>query len=194
MAWSNLQSNQMVSFTDAQTSGATLKSGQSHVTSNQCMTKSEALAKYNLDANAMSSYASNQLVPKSAWVSAGLQFLVTAGSGAGFRGYTAGIFGSIAVAPANITFAGAGAVIKGVYTTDSTFYLEIFNGSNSVQPSGWNYLSIGNSELQFNRVNTNTPPYTVSNDGKWVYKFDYPIPFIGTNFFLSATITPINIR
>ena len=60
-------SNQMVSFTQAQSLGFTLKSGQSHTTSNQCMTKSEALAKYNLDASAMSSYASNQLVPRSAW-------------------------------------------------------------------------------------------------------------------------------
>ncbi|MFV8347256.1 hypothetical protein [Flavobacterium sp. ZB4P13] len=62
-------SNQMVSFTAAQSLGFALKAGQSHVTSNQCMTKSEALAKYNLDASAMNSYASNQLVPKSAWVS-----------------------------------------------------------------------------------------------------------------------------
>ena len=64
MAWEDLASNQMVSFTDAQTSGFTLKSGQSHVTSNQCMTKSEILTKYNVT---ISGYADNQLVPKSAW-------------------------------------------------------------------------------------------------------------------------------
>ena len=68
MAFSDLSTNQMVTFTDAQSGGFTLKAGQSHVTSNQCMTKSEALAKYNVDASAMSSYASNQLVPRSAWV------------------------------------------------------------------------------------------------------------------------------
>ena len=62
-------SNQMVTFTQAQSLGFALKSGQSHVTSNQCMTKSDALAKYNVDADAMSSYASNQLVPRSVWVS-----------------------------------------------------------------------------------------------------------------------------
>ena len=61
-------SNQMVTFTEAQSLGFPLKSGQSHVTSNQCMTKSEALAKYNIDVAAMSSYANNQLVPRSAWV------------------------------------------------------------------------------------------------------------------------------
>jgi len=46
MAWSDVQSNQMVSFTDAQTSGFSLKPGQSHVTSNQCMTKDEITTKY----------------------------------------------------------------------------------------------------------------------------------------------------
>lgn len=64
MAWSDLSSNQMVSFTDAQTSGFSLKSGQSHVTSNQCMTKLDATTKYNVT---ISGYANNQLVPKSAW-------------------------------------------------------------------------------------------------------------------------------
>lgn len=63
-------SNQMVTFTEAQSLGFSLKSGQSHVTSNQCMTKSEALTKYNVDADAMSSYAENQLVPRSVWVNA----------------------------------------------------------------------------------------------------------------------------
>jgi hypothetical protein len=69
MSWSGLASNQMVTFTDAQTSPFTLNAGQFPVTSNECMTKSQALTKYNLDASAMSAYANNQLVPKSVWVS-----------------------------------------------------------------------------------------------------------------------------
>lgn len=60
--------DQMVSFTAAQSLGFSLKAGQSHVTSNQCMTKSEALAKYNLKASEMVSYVDNQLVPRSVWV------------------------------------------------------------------------------------------------------------------------------
>lgn len=68
MAWSSLASNQMVTFTNAADGGFSLNSGQSHVTSNKCMTKDEALTKYNLDASAMSSYGNNQLVPKSTWV------------------------------------------------------------------------------------------------------------------------------
>lgn len=74
MSWAGLASNQMVSFTDAQGGGFTLQSGQSPVTSNQCMTKNDALTKYVLDSSYMSSYASNQLVPKSTWVAGGITY------------------------------------------------------------------------------------------------------------------------
>lgn len=66
MAWNDLLANQMVSFTDAQGGGFTLKSGQSPVTSNQCMNKTDALAKYNLDTASMNAYSALQLIPKSA--------------------------------------------------------------------------------------------------------------------------------
>ena len=67
-------SNQMVTFTEAQSLGFSLKSGQSHVTSNQCMTKADILAKYNVT---ISGYADNQLVPRGAWASVieGIPFL-----------------------------------------------------------------------------------------------------------------------
>jgi uncharacterized protein (TIGR02145 family) len=68
MAWNDLLSNQMVSYTDAQGGGFTLNAGQSNVGSTQCMTSSQAQAKYNLNAVSMSAYASNQLVPKNVWV------------------------------------------------------------------------------------------------------------------------------
>jgi hypothetical protein len=58
----------MVSYTDAQGGGFTLKANQSNVNSNQCMTKLEALTKYNLVAANMDAYANNQLVPKITWV------------------------------------------------------------------------------------------------------------------------------
>lgn len=60
-------SNQMVTFTQAQSLGFALNAGQAHVTSNQCMTKAAILAKYNVT---ISGYASNQLVPRSVWVNA----------------------------------------------------------------------------------------------------------------------------
>ncbi len=70
MAWGDLASNQMVSYTDAQGGGFSLQPGQSQVTSNQCMTKNDALAKYVLNTTSMASYATNELVPKSSWVTA----------------------------------------------------------------------------------------------------------------------------
>jgi len=69
MAWGDLASNQMVSFTDAQGGGFSLNGGQSHVTSEQCMTKDEVIAKYNVLAANFSIYSGSQLVPKAAWAS-----------------------------------------------------------------------------------------------------------------------------
>jgi hypothetical protein len=69
MAWTDLASNQIPTFTDLQTSGFSLNSGQSAVTSNECVTKANALAKYNLSSTAMNAFESNQLVPKSSYAS-----------------------------------------------------------------------------------------------------------------------------
>lgn len=67
MPWATLASNQMVSYTDAQGGGFTLQPSQSAVTSNQCMTKTDATTKYVLDTSYLTAYASNQLIPKSVW-------------------------------------------------------------------------------------------------------------------------------
>lgn len=70
MAWNDLLANQMISHLDISTSGLPLLAGQSHLvtlpTANQCMTKAQVLAKYNLGSTNLNAYASNQLVPKSA--------------------------------------------------------------------------------------------------------------------------------
>ena len=96
MAWSNLSGSQMVSFTDAQTSGFALKQGQSHATSPQCMTKSEILAKYTLDIGTTygNPYASNQLVPVVDWIPKGTGYCPTVSdlssvttSYSGYQGY-----------------------------------------------------------------------------------------------------------
>lgn len=67
MAFSNLATNQMVSEADAATGGFPLQSGQSHGSSNQCMSKDAANVKYILDQSLLTSYSGNQLIPKSAW-------------------------------------------------------------------------------------------------------------------------------
>jgi hypothetical protein len=70
MAFSSLASNQMVSDTEASTGGFSLNSGQSHSSTGIMMTKATATAKYKLNAANLSSYTSNQLIPKSVWASA----------------------------------------------------------------------------------------------------------------------------
>lgn len=65
MAWKDLTDNQMVSFTDAQTSGMELSYCQSSVTSNRCMSGLDISAKYGM--NARAGYSGNQLVPKGLW-------------------------------------------------------------------------------------------------------------------------------
>lgn len=62
--WSSLQSNQIPTWTNYQSSGLSLKSGQSHVTSNYCPTKAEILAKYEIDDSVLTLFSNNQLVPK----------------------------------------------------------------------------------------------------------------------------------
>ena len=61
MAWSDLANNQAISFTDIQTSGFILKTGESHVTSNQCMTRSDIQNKYYVN---VTSTDMNQLAVK----------------------------------------------------------------------------------------------------------------------------------
>ena len=65
MAWGDLTNSQMVSFNDIQGSGVSLKSGQVAISTDQCITKAEALTMYNINTLAVEPYASNQLIPKS---------------------------------------------------------------------------------------------------------------------------------
>ncbi len=67
MAFVDLQANQMVDENNASTGGFTAIGPKNP--GNQCYTKAQALAAYNLNASNMSAYASNQLVPKSVWAS-----------------------------------------------------------------------------------------------------------------------------
>ena len=140
-------SNQMVTFTQAQSLGFALKSGQSHVTSNQCMTKSDALAKYNVDADAMSSYADNQLVPRSAWVSAIVSFSgnLIVGNTSSYWGYFLGGISAGSMNPNNdiSMVAGTSAVIQGLYwfKDDGTLIFHIQNASSTLEPV-WTSMKI----------------------------------------------------
>lgn len=67
MAWSDLTSNNCVSFTNAQTSGIPLNSGQSHTTSNDQMRKIDAVTKYNVNTSnaGLAAKGNNDIVIKS---------------------------------------------------------------------------------------------------------------------------------
>jgi chitodextrinase len=67
MAFSNLSENQVVTEADASTSDFILLQGQSHGTTNLCMTKQAATTKYDLLASNLTPYANNQLIPRSVW-------------------------------------------------------------------------------------------------------------------------------
>jgi hypothetical protein len=65
MAWNDLAPNQMVSFNDIQESGINLKPGQVAISTDQCITKEQALTMYSISTVAVTPYANNQLIPKS---------------------------------------------------------------------------------------------------------------------------------
>jgi len=164
MAWNDLLANQMISFTDAQGGGFTLKSGQSSVTSNQCMDKTAALAKYNLNTTSMLSYSALQLVPKSAWVSAGFSGQLTVGGTSTINGYRNGLYG--AMSSTNISDpAGTSAVLNDLYWSNGTLAIGITNGSTTIAPNGWTTLKIGTPTY-------NRSSFTFSYNGptnKWLY-------------------------
>ena len=167
MPWNDLLSNQMVSFTDAQGGGFTLNAGQSNVNSLQCMTKAEALAKYNLDAASMSSYASNQLVPKSAWVNGVIVFSI----GGGFDSVVDSIYplsanGRVLVGGQFINYKGNTPPAKMVCLTQTGNTDTSFNtGGVGVASSSWSVYAIqelsngkilvGGQFTQYNGVTTN---------------------------------------
>ena len=137
-------SNQMVTFTQAQSLGFSLKSGQSHVTSNQCMTKADILAKYNVT---ISGYADNQLVPRSAWVSAIVSFSgnLIVGNTSSYWGYFLGGISAGSMNPNNdiSMVAGTSAVIQGLYyhRDDGTLIFHIQNASSTLEPV-WTSMKI----------------------------------------------------
>ena len=61
MAWGDLNNDDLVSFTNMQSSGIPLKSGQSATTSNDIMTKDAVTTKYFLDLSVSTLAAKNSL-------------------------------------------------------------------------------------------------------------------------------------
>lgn len=140
-------SNQMVTFTAAQSLGFSLNSGQSAVTSNQCMTKNDALTKYNLSSSAMSAYANNQLVPRSVWVSGAFSLLYTSG-------YTTSA-GACSSFPATIQFYSSVAdpAVGDVIYSNSGLTSVVVGGNSWFANSNCWALQINNSGVVIAKVN-----------------------------------------
>ena len=186
MAWNDLANNQMVSEADAATAGFTLNSGQSHGSSNQCMTKSAALTKYNINASAMSSYANNQLVPKGSWGISEFSATMTVGRDSVYYGYYISLFGSITNNDIS-SIAGSGALIRGLYYHNQTndIIFMITNGSSTIPPDGWTTLSINGTA--YNRTSfTNDGYFSGSGYWRWILGTSNTI---GTTVGATRTIT-----
>lgn len=135
MAFADLSPTQAVSFTDAQSGGFALKSGQSHLTSNQCMTKNDALTKYNLSASAMVSYANNQLVPKNVWSSGVVGNSITIYLGSGGLDATCNVHSSSLIVYSSSTFISQGIVLyndQAMTSTYSSRFIHYDSVSNSL--------------------------------------------------------------
>ena len=185
MAWGDLSSNQMVSFTDAQTSGFLLKSGQSHVTSNQCMTKSDITTKYNVS---VSGYSSNQLVPKSLWVSSGFSATMTVGVNQNMTifGYTLNYIGSMTSTSID-SVVGYGTYIEALtHAYNYLIFKVVTNSPSAPAPAGWTTLTINGTVYQ--RTSMELVNLT-STSWQWVLNTSYN-PF-GTSSGATKTITLI---
>jgi hypothetical protein len=139
MSWSGLASNQMVTFTNAQSSPFSLKPGQSSVTSNQCMTKLDITTKYNVT---VSGYADNQLVPKSAWVGSSFSILL---SNPRLTGPSACIFGQ--AFPTTVYSAISGPFLGDQLFSDSGLTVGFIGGDFWYEVSG---SSVGGYSYQIN--------------------------------------------
>lgn len=144
-------SNQMVTFTAAQSLGFSLNAGQSAVTSNQCMTKNDALTKYNLSSSAMSAYANNQLVPKSVWVS-GASYVEYTRSNGGMTG------NSVCILIGTWTAYAYQQNGTGRFFTDSAL-TTVFNGNNQYY-------------LFYDAISGNIFNYQIDNNGYVTNGFD----------------------
>lgn len=219
MPWSGLTNNQMVSYLDASTSGILLLSGQSHFTTlpaaNQCMTKANMLAKYNLSASTLNAYGSLQLVPKGAWVSGVLFWptTLTATTGGYLNGSSDSTIGYAKSIPVEINN-GSGASTFGYLNglTDPLFnYFEVVafywfgrgwagpgyrdtNISLSIKgtltpPASWVNVTINDSGniTTLTRTSATVTTNTVDNVGYVTWKWTN-IPYSPFPYYLPATV------
>lgn len=155
MAWSSLASNQMVSYTDAQGGGFTLKPGQSSVTSNQCMTKDNAFTKYYLlSSSSTNALSSNQLMQKSFWTAATLLpysytfYYASADGDPNWGGFNTSSEACAATSFSATVYSSSSSIVVGMelfYDQYGTIPLNC----TSYDQSGYDYYKINSTLIQF---------------------------------------------
>lgn len=193
MSWGTLANNQMVSFTDAQGGGFIRNNGQSEVTSNQCMTKSDAFTKYLLTASSSTNaLAANQLMEKDYWVAdtcnrstMTVAFWYT--NVYGWSGISSPQLGSMTNNSAVVADP-AGAVFSTIHFNSTYGWLNfsLNTSSTTVVPTSWTSITIG----------SHTYPRTsfrVVNDGLyWQYSTTLQYDPIGTTIGAQVAVQLCN--
>lgn len=126
MAWSDVQPLQLVSYSDASSSGIPLNSGQSHSYTGQCMTRDDIITKYAVNTSLMNAFTltGNQLVPKKYWSYVGFSSWYTnSGSSSASTSGTVTIIGSsIRVKAFSTIFTGSGATLTTTINIGGNIY------------------------------------------------------------------------
>lgn len=177
-------SNQMVTFTAAQSLGFSLKPGQSSVTSNKCATKTEALAKYNLNASSMNAYTDNQLVPKSAWVSGVTSFVYTLGSSAvegnsttcTDNGFSRTMYaGTSSIVVGTVLYIDSGLTTLQIQTGSYVLYYIATNQLLTISGSNGSVLSISSCNIS-DTTAPSAPTLLISNNAQNQISLSWNIP------------------
>ena len=155
--WKDIPNNQMISFTDLKTSGLATKSGQSHITSERCIVKSQILTMYTADTSKLQSYAENQLIPKVSAESTNIDLYITGSVCSTWESLvsysswndtnTIGINGTI-----NLTdklFSGEGVNTNDIRTSLKLYSYDTISVAYFGNPTNSTYISTLNNEVVF---------------------------------------------
>lgn len=155
MAWGDLASNQMVSYSDASSGGFTLKPGQTNSSSPQCMTKNDAFTKYNLVATSnTNALASNQLMQKSFWTAATLLpysytfYYASADGDPNWGGFNTSSEACAATSFSATVYSSSSSIVVGMELFYDQYGTVPLN-CTSYDQSGYDYYKINSTLIQF---------------------------------------------
>jgi hypothetical protein len=175
MSWSTLASNQWVSFNDMVGSGIALNSGQSHVYTDQFITKDELITKYNVDASYLSSLAGNQWVTKT--------LIITPATTTTTLPPTTTTT-TTSLPPATINWSLTEAVSTGQYLVDGRLYIDYTDVNGNAQTLDVDTPSSGSITV---KANTSVTAYNTS------YFRGFTVPVDSTTITITVNGTPTSV-